>query len=122
MIAEELTDIDSTEDTEGEAEEDTKTSWFVRSPLAIYGSLAVAGIGFVVIAVTWGLVAGTAEVARQIPYLISGGLTGIGLVIVGIGLLIVAIRIRESEARKAQYEELAALMRETSGPKRRGRR
>jgi hypothetical protein len=109
----------------GAEEQPVLVGFLLRArPAAVYVAVAVVGIGFALIAMTWGLVAGTVEVARQLPYVISGGLSGLGLVIVGTGLLIIVIRSRESAARRAQYEELASLLRssDTSSSTRRGRR
>ena len=54
--------------------------------MLVPGSLAV-GFGFVLMAVGWYGASHTAREVEQIPYLISGGLVGLGLVVVG-GLLL----------------------------------
>ncbi len=45
-------------------------------------------IGLILILLAWYQAGGTAFVADQIPMLISGGLLGLGLIIVGLGLFI----------------------------------
>jgi len=52
--------------------------------------------GFALLAYTWARVAGIGDVAFQLPYLVSGGLTGVGLVLVG--LIVVSIGSRRREA------------------------
>jgi hypothetical protein len=46
--------------------------------------------GFTTIALGWNGTARTAFVDVQFPYLISGGATGIGLIVLGVGLLVMA--------------------------------
>ena len=48
---------------------------------------AVIAAGFVAIAAAWGQVQGTHVVAVQLSYLTSGGLIGLGLIILGTGLI-----------------------------------
>lgn len=50
--------------------------------------MGVAVVGLVVILIGWWGASGTAIVAEQIPYLISGGLLGLGLVIIGGALFV----------------------------------
>ncbi len=45
-------------------------------------------VGVVLILLAWWNTAGTAFVADQVPMLISGGLLGLGLVVVGLGLFV----------------------------------
>jgi hypothetical protein len=54
---------------------------------AVLGWLAI-GTGAVVMAAGWFGVSGETIVAKQLPYLISGGLGGLVLVGTGVGLLI----------------------------------
>jgi peptidoglycan biosynthesis protein MviN/MurJ (putative lipid II flippase) len=54
--------------------------------MLIPGSLAIV-LGFVIMALGWYGASHTAREIEQIPYLISGGLVGLGLVIVGALLL-----------------------------------
>jgi hypothetical protein len=51
-------------------------------------SLALPVIGLVLIVLAWYNASGTAYVADQIPMLISGGLLGLGLMLVGLGLFL----------------------------------
>lgn len=84
------------------------------SPVPTYIGIAVAAVGFVLILVAWGQVAGEVNVALQMPYLISGGLTGLGLVMVGVTIVSVAARRRDAVLREQQTALLADALRELS--------
>lgn len=84
------------------------------SPVPTYIGIAVAALGFVLILIAWGQVAGEVNVALQMPYLISGGLTGLGLVMVGVTIVSVAARRRDAVLREQQTALLADALRELS--------
>lgn len=82
------------------------------SPLPTYLGIAVSAIGFALIAVAWGAVAGETNVALQMPYLVSGGITGLALVMVGLTVVSVAARRRDAVLREQQTALLADALRE----------
>jgi hypothetical protein len=83
------------------------------SPVPTYAGIAITAIGFAVIAFAWGKVAGIADnVALQMPYLVSGGLAGLGLVMVGVTVINVAAKRRDTQLRQQQTELLADALRE----------
>jgi hypothetical protein len=83
------------------------------SPVPTYAGIAVTAIGFAIIAFAWGKVAGIADnVALQMPYLVSGGLAGLGLVMVGVTIINVAAKRRDTQLRQQQTELLADALRE----------
>lgn len=82
------------------------------SPVPTYLGIAVAAIGFALIAIAWGAVAGQTNVALQVPYLVSGGLTGLALVMVGLTVISVAARRRDAMLREQQTRLLADALRE----------
>lgn len=82
------------------------------SPTPTYLGIGVAALGFVLIAVAWGQVAGETNVALQMPYLISGGLFGLALVLVGLTVVNVAAKRRDAALRQQQTELLADALRE----------
>jgi len=84
------------------------------SPVPTYIGIAVAAIGFVLIAVAWGQVAGQTNVALQLPYLVSGGFTGLAMVMVGVTVVSVAARRRDAALREQQTALLADALRELS--------
>lgn len=65
----------------------------------------LAAVGVIVIIVGWFGVSGEALVAKQLPYLISGGLGGVALVGVG-AALIGTERLRQDARRIARLEEM----------------
>lgn len=84
------------------------------SPVPTYLGIAVAVIGFVLIALTWGAVADETNVALQVPYLVSGGLSGLGAILVGLTIISVAARRRDAALREQQNLLLADALRELS--------
>ncbi len=84
------------------------------SPVPTYLGIAVAAIGFVLVMFAWGQSAGETNVALQIPYLISGGLVGLGLIMVGVTVVNVAAKRRDALLREQQTELLASALRELS--------
>jgi hypothetical protein len=83
--------------------------------------------GFVVLFLGWNGAAGVDFVQGQVPYLISGGLVGMGLI--GAGLTVVNVQARRQDQAELlqRIDALTDLLRETRGeadeeepPKRRG--
>ena len=68
--------------------------------------IAVILVGFVLVAVAWGAVASRGNVALQLPYLASAGLTGVALVIVGLGIVAFAAKAVDTTARREQLTAL----------------
>ena len=77
------------------------------SPTPTYLGLGVIALGFVLIGVAWRQIALETEVALQLPYLVSGGLFGLALVIVGSTVVVVASKRKDSALRQQQTELLA---------------
>lgn len=88
------------------------------STVPVYAGIVIAIAGLVFIAVAWGEVAALTNVALQLPYLVSGGLTGLALVMVGMTIVNVQSRRRDSAERSRQMERLAGLLREVGGASR----
>lgn len=83
----------------------------VKTPkIWIYLGVLVLAAGSVLLAVAWGLAAGQTEVALQIPYVLSAGFPGIGLVVVGVGLVVVGVRETDARTRRSQQQELATVL------------
>jgi hypothetical protein len=68
--------------------------------------------GFGLIVLGWGRTAHLAVVALQLPYLLSAGLTGLGLVVTGVTLVSWDARLADSRIRSSQLDEMRALMSE----------
>jgi hypothetical protein len=77
-----------------------------------YLGVLVTVAGFVLIAVAWGAVAGLTDVWRQMPYLLSAGLPGLGLVMTGLVLVNIASRRRDAAERARQMELLTEALRD----------
>ncbi len=80
--------------------------------LAISAGILVCATGFGLIAFTWSRVAGTLNVALQLPFFVSGGLTGLGLILVGLTVVSIAAKQREALTRTQHLNELREAIRE----------
>ncbi len=69
--------------------------------------VAVAAIGFTLMGIGWAKVAGLTEVWQQMPYLLSAGLPGLGLVMTGLVIVNVSARRQDAAARARQTEALS---------------
>lgn len=76
------------------------------SAIPIYVGVLVAAAGFVMLVIGWSDVAGTIDVGRQMPYLLSTGLPGIALVMVGLVLVNLSVRRQDSAERARQMSAL----------------
>ena len=82
------------------------------SPTLTWIGLGITALGFVAIAYSWGKVAALLDVSLQMPYVVSGGLTGLALVMVGLTVVHIAARGQDAAERARQVEELQAVLRE----------
>jgi hypothetical protein len=82
------------------------------SPIPTWIGLGLVGAGFAVLAYGWGKVAGLAAVALQVPYIISAGCIGLGLIVLGAAVVAIQGRRREAAARADVLVELGRVMRE----------
>lgn len=69
--------------------------------------VVLVGAGFGAILWTWTNVASLVNVAQQMPYVVSGGISGLVLVIIGATVVDVAERRRDSRERTEQLAEVA---------------
>lgn len=75
--------------------------------IGIWTSLAVVAVGIVSIFYSWGEVAGTLEVANQIPPLILAGFSGLALIAVGIAAVNISARFQDRPERMQQVSQVA---------------
>lgn len=79
---------------------------------AVWAGLVVAVLGFVVILLTWIKVARTVDVGLQMPYVVSGGMSGLGLIIVGVAIVDMAVRRQDRIERGHQMALMRNLLEE----------
>jgi len=82
------------------------------SLIPTYIGVVVALAGFGLIAYSWAKVAGLVDVWRQMPYLVSAGLPGLGLILTGLVIVNVSARRQDSAARERQMATLTEAMRD----------
>lgn len=70
--------------------------------------MGFAVVGFLVILLAWNGAAGLDYAQGQLPYLISGGVGGLGLVVVGAALVVAESNRRDRAVLEAQLAELIA--------------
>lgn len=83
-----------------------RVATWLNPTTGVWLGLALVAAGFVSIFYSWGKVAGVLNVAQQMPYLVSGGITGLALVIVGVTAVDVAVRRQDSHERKQQNAQI----------------
>ncbi|HVT20349.1 MAG TPA: hypothetical protein VHE57_03020 [Mycobacteriales bacterium] len=84
-----------------------RPSWLAPSSFVpTYVGLLIAAVGFGLLVLTWSRVAGEDNVAFQMPYVVSGGMTGLGLIIGGFVLVNIAAKRQDAAERTRQMEQL----------------
>jgi nitrate reductase gamma subunit len=82
-------------------------SWLAPSSyVPTFAGLIVAAIGFALLVITWAQVAGEDNVAFQLPYVVSGGLTGLGLIMGGFILVNISAKRQDAAERSRQMDQL----------------
>jgi len=76
-----------------------------KTPL--YTAVALVGLGFVLIFLGWNGAAGKDYTQGQLPYLISGGVAGLALVLCGLAVVIVQAVRREALLLASKLDRLA---------------
>jgi len=74
--------------------------------------VAIAAIGFALIGIAWAKVAALTQVWQQMPYVLSAGLPGLGLVMTGLVVVNVSARRQDAAARARQMAALAEALSE----------
>ncbi len=81
-------------------------AWIGRTGIGVWIGLLFAAGGFGLLAYTWGETAALTDVALQVPYVVSGGFGGLGLILLGLLVVNISVKRRETRARERQLEEL----------------
>lgn len=93
----------------------------LRRPLAVlrgvphlgtWAGVGLAAVGLVLVAIAWGRTAGLTNVGLQVPYVVSAGFTGLGLVVVGMTLVSVSAKRADAAERTRQLRELRDVLAE----------
>jgi energy-converting hydrogenase Eha subunit E len=87
-----------------------RTEQVRRNPIATYVGIALCVIGFALIAIAWNGAAELDFIQGQFPFFISGGLTGIGLIVVGATIMVIETMRRDAEIRAIEIGRLAATL------------
>lgn len=77
-----------------------------------YAGVLLTLLGVVLLLVAWGRTAGLANVALQVPYLVSAGCTGLALVAVGLTVVNISAKAEDARKRREQLSELQAILAE----------
>ena len=77
-----------------------------------YIGVVVALVGFALIGYGWAKVAGLVDVWKQMPYLVSAALPGLGLVMTGLVIVNVSARRQDGAERARQMATLTEAMRD----------
>jgi hypothetical protein len=77
--------------------------------------LFICLVGFLAIWAGWNGAASYNDIRQQFPYLISGGVTGLGLVLIGVGLLIVQSLRADRVQLEANLSELRRVLERMTG-------
>jgi uncharacterized membrane protein len=73
--------------------------------------------GFAVIWAGWNGAASYNDIRKQFPYLISGGIAGLALVVIGVGLMVIQSQRADRVQLEANLTELRSILdRVTAGP------
>jgi hypothetical protein len=80
--------------------------------LGTWAGLLIAAAGAVLLVVAWARTAALTDVGLQVPYVVSAGLTGLGLVVVGMTVVSISAKVEDARERRRQLGELRELLAE----------
>ena len=80
--------------------------------LGTWVGLLIAAAGAVLLVVAWARTAALTDVGLQVPYVVSAGLTGLGLVVVGMTVVSISAKVEDARERTRQLGELRELLAE----------
>jgi hypothetical protein len=77
-----------------------------KARIAVFLGLLITVAGFVLITLAWSGAAGQVLIQGQFPYLLSGGVAGLGFVMAGLALVVIQLIKLEGDRRARQLEQL----------------
>lgn len=80
------------------------------SPAFVWIGVVLSAVGFALIALAWSQIAGEDQVYRQLPYLVSAGMTGLGAIMVGVTIINVSAKRRDASERQRQMDQLVRVL------------
>ena len=75
-------------------------------PVLTYIGFGTVALGNFVLLFTWGEVAGLDNVALQMPYVVSGGSVGLGIILSGLVMVLADVVRRDATSRDHDLQEL----------------
>jgi hypothetical protein len=84
----------------------------LNASTGVWAGLGVAALGFILIFFSWIKVAALLDVGRQLPYVVSGAMTGLGLIVVGIAVVDMAVRRQDRLERRQQLMLMRTILEE----------
>jgi hypothetical protein len=84
----------------------------VNASTGVWAGLGVAALGFGLIFFSWIKVAATLDVGRQIPYVVSGAMSGLALIVIGIAVVDMAVRRQDRLERRQQLALMRTILEE----------
>lgn len=79
-----------------------------QQSIPVYVGVGLAAVGFVLIGLGWDGASSFDFVQGQFPYLLSGGIGGLGLIVVGVMVLVIHTLRLDAERRSQELGELRA--------------
>jgi hypothetical protein len=80
------------------------------SQYPLYISIGFAAVGFLLLFLAWNAAAELDHVSGQIPILISGGLTGLGLIAVGLTMAVTAEMRRTTAQLRRELQDMSEVI------------
>ena len=78
--------------------------------IGTYVGVLLVAAGAIMLAIAWGKVAGLTNVGLQVPYIVSAGFTGLGLIAGGLTVVNIAAKLDDARVRTRQVTELRELL------------
>lgn len=75
-----------------------------------WAGLSLTALGSVLLLVAWVRTAALTNVGLQVPYVVSAGFTGLGLIIAGLTIISIAAKQEDARERRRQVGELREML------------